>query len=71
MLKHLVPMALAACLALPFTAQAAFPDGPVTIVVPSKAGGSTDTTARLFIQSAKKFWPNAEFVVKNVGGPAA
>ena len=68
MLKRLVPMALAACLALPFTAQAAFPDGPVTIVVPSKAGGSTDTTARLFIQSAKKFWPNAEFVVKNVGG---
>ena len=68
MLKRLVPMALAACLALPFTAQAAFPDGPVTIVVPSKAGGSTDTTARLFIQSAKKYWPDAEFVVKNVGG---
>jgi len=68
MLKRLVPLALALCLAMPLAAQAEYPDGPVTIVVPSKAGGSTDATARLFILSAKKFWPKAEFVVKNVGG---
>ncbi|CAG35266.1 tripartite tricarboxylate transporter substrate binding protein [Desulfotalea psychrophila] len=41
---------------------------PITIIVPSKAGGSTDASARLFIQSAKKFWPEANFVIKNVPG---
>ena len=68
MLKRLVPLALAITLAVPFAAHAEYPDGPVTIIVPSKAGGSTDTTARLFIKSAEKFWNGAEFVVKNVGG---
>lgn len=68
MLKRLVPVALAMCLALPFAAQAEYPSGPVTIIVPSKAGGSTDSTARLFIVAAKKHWPGSEWVVKNVGG---
>ena len=68
MLKRIIPVALAMCLAAPLAAHAEYPDGPVTIIVPSKAGGSTDATARLFILSAKKFWPGAEFVVKNVGG---
>ena len=44
------------------------PTAPLTIIVPSKAGGSTDTTARLFIKTAEKYWSGAEFVVKNVGG---
>ncbi len=68
MLKRLVPLALAIALAVPFAAHAEYPDGPVTIIVPSKAGGSTDTTARLFIKAAEKYWSGAEFVVKNVGG---
>ena len=69
MLKRIIPVAVAMCMALPLAAHAAdYPNGPVTIVVPSKAGGSTDATARLFIIAAKKFWPDAEFVVKNVGG---
>jgi len=55
-------------LACPLYAQAAYPDKPITIIVPSKAGGSTDTSARLFIKAAKNYWPDAEFVVKNVGG---
>ena len=68
MFRRLAPLALALCLAAPLAAQAQYPSGPVTIIVPSKAGGSTDATARLFIQSAKKFWADAEFVVKNVDG---
>lgn len=69
MLKRIIPVAVAMCLALPLGAEAAeYPSGPVTIIVPSNAGGSTDATARLFIQGAKKYWPEAEFVVKNVGG---
>jgi tripartite-type tricarboxylate transporter receptor subunit TctC len=59
---------LAFCLVLPVAAQAEYPESPITIVVPSKAGGSTDATARLFILTAKKYWPGADFVVKNVGG---
>jgi len=68
MLKRIIPVAVAMCLASPIAAMAQYPSGPVTIIVPSKAGGSTDATARLFILSAKKYWPDAEFVVKNVGG---
>jgi tripartite-type tricarboxylate transporter receptor subunit TctC len=48
--------------------QAAYPEGPITIIVPSKAGGSTDTSARLFSNAAKKYWPDSDFVIKNVGG---
>ncbi len=48
--------------------MAAYPEKPIKLIVPSKAGGSTDTTARLFIKSAKQFWPDADFVIKNVGG---
>ncbi|MGE4296774.1 MAG: Bug family tripartite tricarboxylate transporter substrate binding protein [Desulfovibrionaceae bacterium] len=68
MLKRIMLLVLAFCLALPLAAQAEYPSSPVTIIVPSKAGGSTDATARLFILTAKKYWPNAEFVVKNVDG---
>jgi tripartite-type tricarboxylate transporter receptor subunit TctC len=55
-------------LVFPVYAQAAYPEDPITIIVPSKAGGSTDTSARLFVKAAKKYWPNADFVIKNVGG---
>ncbi|CAG0878818.1 unnamed protein product [Cyprideis torosa] len=43
-------------------------DEPISIIVPSKAGGSTDTTARIFIEAAEKAWEGAEFVVKNIPG---
>lgn len=49
-------------------ALAEYPEKPITIVVPSKAGGGTDTTARIFIEFAEKQWPDAEFIVKNVSG---
>lgn len=67
-MKKLLMLVLAVALMVPSFAMAAFPEKPITIVVPSKAGGSTDTTARIFINAAKKYWPEASFVVKNVPG---
>ncbi len=68
-MRKILVLIIAAALIFPLSALAAYPDDkPIRIIVPSKAGGSTDTTARLFIKSAKKYWPNAEFVIKNVGG---
>lgn len=45
-----------------------YPSKTIKIIVPSKAGGSTDAGARLFIQAANKYWPDANFVIKNVPG---
>ncbi len=45
-----------------------YPDQPVTIIVPSKAGGSTDRTARLFTELAEKNYEGFEFVIQNVPG---
>ncbi len=63
---------LAVSFALPLSLSSAFagdyPSRPIKIIVPSKAGGSTDTGARLFIKAAKKSWPDAKFVIKNVPG---
>jgi tripartite-type tricarboxylate transporter receptor subunit TctC len=60
-----------AMVALGMSAGAAFADYPeksITIVVPSKAGGSTDRTARLFTELAEKNYEGFEFVIKNVPG---
>ncbi len=45
-----------------------YPDDPITIIVPSKAGGSTDRTARLFTELAEKNYEGFEFVIQNVPG---
>ncbi len=42
---------------------AAYPSKTVKLIVPSKAGGSTDTTARLFAQTAKKYWKDTDFII--------
>lgn len=47
---------------------AEYPSKTIQLVVPSKAGGSTDTTARLFIDTAKKYWKEADFIVVNKPG---
>ncbi|MBW1634684.1 MAG: tripartite tricarboxylate transporter substrate binding protein [Deltaproteobacteria bacterium] len=67
-MRKFLMLAIVAALIIPISSLAAYPEKPIKIIVPSKAGGSTDTTARLFIKSAKKYWPNAEFVIKNTGG---
>ncbi len=64
------PLALA-CLAALLTvapALAAFPDKPVTLVVPFAAGGPTDKVARDFAEALRKPLNNATVVVDNVGG---
>jgi len=67
-MRKILVLAIAIALIFPFSSMAAYPEKPIKLIVPSKAGGSTDTTARLFIKSAKQFWPDADFVIKNVGG---
>jgi len=71
-MRALMMFLLALSLVLPLSLSSAFagdyPSRPIKIIVPSKAGGSTDTGARLFIKAAKKSWPDAKFVIKNVPG---
>ncbi|SCY39952.1 tripartite tricarboxylate transporter substrate binding protein [Desulfoluna spongiiphila] len=71
-MRKVMTLVLALSLALPLSLSTAFagkyPSKPIKIIVPSKAGGSTDTGARLFIKAAKKYWPDAKFVIKNVPG---
>ena len=49
-------------------ALAAFPDKPITIVVPFAAGGPTDKVARDFAEALRKPLGGATIVVENVGG---
>ena len=68
MMKKILTAILVILMMTPILAFASYPSKPITIIVPSAAGGSTDTSARLFIKSAKKYMPEADFVVKNVPG---
>jgi tripartite-type tricarboxylate transporter receptor subunit TctC len=49
-------------------AAQAFPDKPITIVVPFAAGGPTDKVARDFAEALRKQLNNATIVIENVGG---
>jgi tripartite-type tricarboxylate transporter receptor subunit TctC len=64
-MKKLMLAVAAASLA---AAANAFPDKPVTIVVPFAAGGPTDKVARDFAESLRKQLNNATIVIENVGG---
>ncbi len=59
---------LATAAALLATAASAFPDKPITIVVPFAAGGPTDKVARDFAEALRKPLGGATVVVENVGG---
>ena len=54
--------------ALMVTGAWAYPSKTISLVVPSKAGGSTDATARIFAETAKKYWTDADFIVVNKPG---
>jgi putative tricarboxylic transport membrane protein len=49
------------------TAQTAFPNKPITLVVPAAAGGPTDTVARLLAESIGRTLGQT-VIVENVGG---
>ncbi len=67
-MRKLLAVAMVLFFALPGLVYGAYPSKPITIIVPSKAGGSTDTSARIFVESAKKYLPEADFVIKDVPG---
>ena len=58
----------AAALLIAGAAAAAYPDKPVTIVVPFAAGGPTDKVARDFAEALRKGLDNQSVVIENVGG---
>jgi tripartite-type tricarboxylate transporter receptor subunit TctC len=71
MKRILLLLAIMTVMILPLAASGTdekYPADTISIVVPSKAGGSTDSTARQFSQVAKKFWPEANFIIVNKGG---
>jgi tripartite-type tricarboxylate transporter receptor subunit TctC len=50
------------------TASFAYPDKPITIIVPFSAGGPTDKVARDFAEALRKPLNNQSIVIENVGG---
>ncbi|RYF07515.1 MAG: tripartite tricarboxylate transporter substrate binding protein [Comamonadaceae bacterium] len=69
--RHFGPLAIAACAALalplPSAAQSAYPTKPVTMVVPTAAGGTTDLSARMLAQALGPVLGQS-VVVDNKGG---
>jgi tripartite-type tricarboxylate transporter receptor subunit TctC len=58
---------LAVVLALPLQGRAAYPDRPITMIVPFAAGGPTDVVARVVAESMGKTL-GQQIVVENVAG---
>ncbi len=67
LIKHIAGIALAGCMAAGGAAHAAFPDRPVTIVVPYPAGGATDVIARLVAEKLPAVWKQP-VVIRNQPG---
>ena len=67
-MKKLFLMVLSFAFLVSTMAFAGYPSKTIKIIVPSKAGGSTDTTARLFANAAKKYWPKAEIIIVDKPG---
>jgi tripartite-type tricarboxylate transporter receptor subunit TctC len=58
----------AAVLAVTAGAAAAYPDRPITIVVPFAAGGPTDETVRHLAEALRRGLNNQNIIIENVGG---
>ena len=59
----------AALAAFAIAAQAAYPDRPITLIVPFPPGGGTDLCARLIVPYIEKYMGGgAKIVVINKGG---
>src|SRR6185436_20966619 len=71
MLRHIKTLA-AALLALGLLgaapARAAFPEQPITLIVPWAAGGGTDAIARMIGSMMEKEWKQPVNVVNRTGG---
>ena len=65
-MKQLIIATAIAMLAIP--AVAAYPDKPVTLVVPFAAGGPTDKVARDLAEVLRKGLNNQTVIIENVGG---
>jgi tripartite-type tricarboxylate transporter receptor subunit TctC len=59
---------LGAVLSVVATATLAYPDKPITIVVPFTAGGPTDKVARDLAEALRTPLNNASILIENVGG---
>jgi len=66
--RALARVAAVAALVAATTAQAAYPERPITFVVPWGAGGGTDTTARYFAAMLEKELGQPVNVVNRTGG---
>src|SRR5688572_17569015 len=60
-------LGLAAAVAGPAAAQGAYPDKPITMIVPAAAGGPSDTVARL-VAEAMSADLGQRVVIENAGG---
>ena len=68
-MNQFISRSVALCTTLiAFGASAAFPDKPITIVVPFAAGGPTDKVARDFAEVMRKSLNNQTVLIENVGG---
>lgn len=70
MLKLICGALAAWSLAVPLAAAAAYPDHPVTLVVPSVPGGAADVVGRLVAAELAKRW-NVPVIVENRAGGAS
>jgi tripartite-type tricarboxylate transporter receptor subunit TctC len=71
MFRHIRTLAIAALAAASLfgpRAQAAFPDQPITLIVPWAAGGGTDAIARFIASKLQEDWKQPVNVVNRTGG---
>jgi tripartite-type tricarboxylate transporter receptor subunit TctC len=67
MRRSLAALALAAAAVLPSPSRAAYPDRPITMIVPFAAGGPTDVIARIVGENMSRTL-GQQIVVENVSG---